>query len=351
VFAVFLIGMRLALTIVRGQNQEVERSMRLLIAYDGSQCADAALDDLTHAGLPVKGEAMVISVAEVWLPPPPPSSYEILEMAETAQGAAVLERKYMASSIAVRDADALAAKAAARFQANFPAWTVKHEAVWGSPNWEIFSKASDWKADLIVVGSHGRTVLGRFLLGSISQWLLNEARCSVRVARGKIDEPDFPVRLIVGLDGSQNAEAAVEQVAARNWPDKSEVRVVVVDQPLEPTVVGEFIPTLRHSVDECNAEESEHSRKLAEDAAKKLRAKGLRANAQVETGDPKHVLVRFAEDWRADCIFLGATGLTNRVERFLLGSVAGAVAARAHCSVEIVRRKNLRDRANGNGKR
>lgn len=324
--------------------------MKLLIAYDGSRCAEAALDDLAHAGLPVKGEALVISVAEVWLPPPPPSSFEIVEMAVKVSGPIGLERKYMAGSIAVKDADALAAKAAARFQANFPEWTVKHEAVWGSPNWEIFSTATDWNADLIVVGSHGRSALGRLFLGSISQWLLNEARCSVRVARGKIDEPDFPVRLIVGLDGSRNADAALAEVAARSWPEKSEVRVVVVDQPLEPTVVGEFIAPLRDSIDENNAEESENSRKLAEDAAQKLRARGLRADALVKIGDPKHVLVKLAEDWRADCIFLGATGLTNRVERFLLGSVAGAVAARAHCSVEIVRRKNLQGNENGNGK-
>ena len=60
--------------------------MKVLIAYDGSECADSALDDLTHAGLPEKGEALVMSVAEVWLPPPPPSSLEILEMATTAKG-------------------------------------------------------------------------------------------------------------------------------------------------------------------------------------------------------------------------------------------------------------------------
>ena len=323
--------------------------MKLLIAYDGSRCAEAALDDLTHAGLPVKGEAMVISVAEVWLPPPPPSSLEIIELAVTAKGPIGLERKYMAGSEAVKDADALAAKAAARFRANFPEWIVKHEAVWGSPNWEIFSKAREWDADLIVVGSHGRSALGRFFLGSISQWLLNEARCSVRVARGKIDEPDFPVRLIVGLDGSSNAEAAVDEIAARNWPEKSEVRVVIVDQPLEPTVVGEFIPVVRQSVDEGNCEESERSRNVASAAATRLRAKGLRAEAVVKIGVPKHELVKFAEDWRADCVFLGATGLTSRVERFLLGSVAGAVAARAHCSVEIVRQKSVPGKANGNG--
>lgn len=59
--------------------------MKLLIAYDGSRYADAALDDLTHAGLPTKGEAWIISVAEVWLPPPPPSSLEIVEMSVKAK--------------------------------------------------------------------------------------------------------------------------------------------------------------------------------------------------------------------------------------------------------------------------
>lgn len=323
--------------------------MKVLIGYDGSECADAALDDLAHAGLPTTAEALVMSVAEVWLPPPPPSSYEIVEMAAVAKGPMALERKYMASSQAVKDCSDLAAKAAARVQAKFPDWKVEHESVWGSANWELFSRAKGWKADLIVVGSHGRSALGRLFLGSISQWLLNEAPCSVRVARGVLDEPDFPVRLIVGLDGSTNAELALQEVASRNWPEKSEVRVIVMNQPLEPTVVGTFIPAVTESVDESNREEMKHSRELADAAVKILRARGLRAEPWLMQGDPKHALVDAAEQWRADCIFLGATGLTSRMERFVLGSVAAAVAARAHCSVEIVRKHKVGRKSNGNG--
>lgn len=325
--------------------------MRVLIAYDGSKCADAALDDLTHAGLPEKGEALAMSVAEVWLPPPPPSSYEVVEMATTAKGPLELERKYMAASQAVQDADGMAAKAATRFQANFPEWKVKHESVWGSPNWELFAKAEEWKADLIVTGSHGRTALGRLFLGSISQWLLNEARCSVRVARGKLDEPDFPVRLLLALDGSRNAEKALAQIMARNWPAKSEVRVVTVDQPLELTYVGGMAPPLRQSVDSINESEHKNSQRFVDAAARKLKSAGLRAMADVLEGDPKKILVQVAEEWRADCIFVGATGLTNRFERFLLGSTAAAVASRAHCSVEVVRTRRRKRKANGNGNR
>lgn len=324
--------------------------MRLLIAYDGSECADAALDDLTHAGLPEKGEALVISVAEVWLPPPPPSSYEILGMGTATQAPLDVHRKYIAASKTVKDAEGMAAKAAARFQANFPNWKIKHEAIWGSPNWELFAKAEEWKADLIVVGSHGRSALGRLFLGSISQWLLNEARCSVRVARGKLDEPDFPARLLLALDGSRNGEKALEQIIARDWPAKTEVRVVTVDQPLEMTYVGDVAPLLRKSVESFNKAEHKKSQRLVDAAVRKLKSAGLRAMAGVFEGDPKKVLIQIAEQWRADCIFVGATGVTDRFERFLLGSTAAAVAARAHCSVEVVRTRRRKRKPNGNGK-
>lgn len=324
--------------------------MKVLIGYDGSQCADSALNDLTHAGLPEKGDAEILTVAAVWLPPPPPSSLEVVEMATTSRSPLELEQKYVAASKAVHHAGDMAAHAAGIFKSNFPNWKVTHEGLWGSASWELFSRSEQFKADLIVVGSHGRSALGRFFLGSISQWLLNEARCSVRVARGKVDEPDFPVRLLLGLDGSRHAEKALEEIAARNWPDKSEVRVVTVHQPLEPTYAGEMFFPLKESIEEINRKEQRKARRLVDTAAKQLCARGLRATGHVLNGEPKHALVRMAEEWRADSIFLGATGLTNRLEKFLLGSTASAVAARAHCSVEIVRRRRQPRKTNGNGK-
>ena len=44
--------------------------MRILSAYDGSESADQGIDDLQRAALPTKADALVVSVAEVWLPPP-----------------------------------------------------------------------------------------------------------------------------------------------------------------------------------------------------------------------------------------------------------------------------------------
>ena len=55
----------------------------------------------------------------------------------------------------------------------------------GSPKQAILQEAEKFDADLIVVGSHGRGAVRRFLLGSISQSVALHAKCSVEIARKK----------------------------------------------------------------------------------------------------------------------------------------------------------------------
>jgi nucleotide-binding universal stress UspA family protein len=80
----------------------------------------------------------------------------------------------------------------------------------------------------------------------------------------------------------------------------------------------------------------EATRRMLESFAKELREKHKDVTCRVLAGDPKHVLVKEAESWKADCIFVGARGLTH-LKRFFMGGVSTAVAARAHCSVEVAR--------------
>jgi nucleotide-binding universal stress UspA family protein len=312
--------------------------MKILIAYDGSECADRALDDLCWAGLPREAEALVMTVSEVWLPPPPPSSYEIMEQAANARSAAELQRNYEQDSPAVEEARALAVKACAEVRARFSGWHARAEACCGSPAWDIIRRSNEWGADLIVVGSHGRSALGRFFLGSVSQKVVTEAPASVRVARGgRIDEPDTPVRVLLGVDGSHGAALAVGEVARRAWPPGSEALVVVVDDPLTENLVGRIIPPVARWVERDEREERAWVRQLANRAANELRAAGLDASAKIVEGDPRRMLVETAEGWGADSVFVGSTGASSRFEKFLLGSVSAAVVARAHCSVEVVR--------------
>jgi nucleotide-binding universal stress UspA family protein len=324
------------------------KKLKILIAYDGSDCAEAALDDLQRAGMPQLAEALVMAVTEIWLPPPAPSTYEILALANAVYVPADMTRVYAQGSQALDEAQGLADRAAVRLRANFPDWQITAQACVGSPTRELIRQADEWQPDLILVGSHGRSMVGRLVLGSVSQGALTHARCSVRVARGRVEEPGTPVRMVIGVDGSPGSAAAVSEVASRSWPSVSEVRLVAVNDPLTPTFVGRFIPPVGKMIEETNQVEREWLKQVLENSCDQLRQSGLRVSSEIREGNPKLSLVEAAESWGADCIFVGSLGFSNRFERFLLGSVSAAVAARAHCSVEVVR---LRKNTGGNDER
>ena len=199
----------------------------------------------------------------------------------------------------------LAEQAGARVRATFPAWEVSVEAVTGLPAEVIISKAAGSGADLVVLGSQGRSKLGRLILGSVSHEVLAQAPCSVRVARSRREPGEAPPRIIVGVDGSPRAEAAVRAMEARAWPPGTEMRVIAVHDPLRPTIVGKIIPSVAGWTAEVNQAERGQVRELAEDAARRRRAEGVAVSPLVKTGDPKAILLDEAEAWAADSIFLG----------------------------------------------
>ena len=313
---------------------------KILIAYDGSESADAALYDLQRAGLPDEASALVVSVAESWFPPPPPSSYASVEppFAENGYDTDNANLKVKRTDLLV-EAQKLADKAASWTQTNFPRWDVNAESLYGSPASELLAKSDQWNPDLIVAGSHGRSAIGRLFLGSISHKLVTEATCSVRVGR-PTDNQDSGVRVLVGVDGSNGAAEAARVVSDRKWPKGTEIRFVAVYDPVTPTMAGLVVPKVVHWVDEENQATVQLALKMVEALEKKFRSNNLSTSHLVVAGEPKRVLLDEAHRWRADCIFVGARGL-SRINRFLLGSVSAAVAARAHCSVEVIRSTEL----------
>ena len=310
--------------------------MKALIGYDGSDCAVAALADLRRAGLPREAEATIITVSEVWLPPPP--SYEIVAVATARSGFNPVFMQSALGAAPVTQARALALEAKNRLQECFPAWEIKAEDSTGSPAREILKKADELQPDLIIVGSQGHSGLGRFLLGSVSHKVVNEAHCSVRVARGTVWKDAAPVRILLGLDGSPASEAAVQTVATRVWPLASEARIVTVVDPLKPATPNHVVPPIAKWISGERQSKPPWVAEFVEAALKKLRAAELIVSSKIEEGDPKRLLITDAEEWGAECIFIGASCSPHTpFEKFLLGSVATAVVMRARCSVEVVR--------------
>ena len=314
--------------------------MKILIAYDGSQCAEAALDDLVRAGLPEAGEFLVMSVAEVWLPPENLRQQWEAENPDSDYLNEINRKHDRKSKETIAESQTLANHAADRLRRMFPGWTVSAEAASGSPAWEVLSKAADFKPALIVAGSQGRSALGRFFLGSISQKILTEAHCSVRVARGRVEVDPTPVRVVIGFDGSKGAQAAVEAVAGRHWREGSEFRLVTATDEAAPSTFDRFVsPTAVQWLEDETKSKIEWMEKIAAPALQILKDANCAATLQTVAGDPKKILVEEATRWNADAIFVGANRFGSRIERFLLGSVSAAVAARAHCTVEVVRKQ------------
>lgn len=142
--------------------------MKILLAIDDSKFSRAAAKFI-RAFAPPRSQIRVLHVLE------PPS--------------ALIERGMSASNDALRTiwrqqeqaAQTLTTETAALFRPRKLA--VKPLVVQGDPRSRIVDVAAEWKADLIVVGSHGRKGLERFLMGSVSDAVVHHAPCSVTVVR------------------------------------------------------------------------------------------------------------------------------------------------------------------------
>jgi len=195
--------------------------MKVLIAYDGTECSDAAIVDLRRAGLPAMLEASVLCVAEI-----SPQLAAVPYGASIGSPGSISEAMECEDSAGrlVEEAQALTEQVCQRLHADFPGWHIDTESWLDSAGSAIIRKAHAWKPDLIVVGSHGRSGISRFVLGSVSQHVLNHVNCSVRISRHHLHSQERIIRLLIGVDESANSAAMVRTVAARNWPAKTEAR-------------------------------------------------------------------------------------------------------------------------------
>jgi nucleotide-binding universal stress UspA family protein len=150
--------------------------MKILIAVDGSECSDVAVEEVAKRPWPSDSVMRIISVAET-LPLEvlslPPRYREDIERAARHRAETIVER----AIARLRDSDA-------RFL------PISSTVVIDSPKDAIIEESEHWGADLIVVGSHGYRGPGRALLGSVSQAVATQAKCSVEIARRRRVDDD-----------------------------------------------------------------------------------------------------------------------------------------------------------------
>jgi universal stress protein A len=147
--------------------------MKILLAIDESECSDAAVDAVLAQFPPNGSEVRVLHVDE-W-PKGMPISLAFAEGAGVARSVLSVHEEFRLR------AEGLMSRAVARLKA--AAFRASSQTRCGDARREILDCAAEWHPDVIVLGSHGRTGLNRFLLGSVSESVVRHAPCSVEIVR------------------------------------------------------------------------------------------------------------------------------------------------------------------------
>lgn len=183
----------------------------------------------------------------------------------------------------------------------------------------IVGQAEERSADLVVVGTHGRSGFDRFLMGSVAERVVRRAPTNVLVARGRHIWPAR--RLLVPIDFSPAANHAVEVALLNAHPG---AQIVL----LHCWVVGDFAEeALRSGV-------AQHARQQGEALVERHRRAGLELSFELLESPAAAGILKRLDDNSFDAVVMGNRGL-GAIKRIVLGSVAEQVVRYASLPVMI----------------
>jgi nucleotide-binding universal stress UspA family protein len=145
--------------------------MKILVAIDDSTFSDAAIASVTERNWPEGSIFKLLSVVEPFHPEYAGWHTNYMPVAVEAQKELVEAAKTLVNQKVKKLTEA--------FGRQFVLAEVREGYVTDT----ILEAAKEWPADLIVVGSHGRTGITRLLLGSVSEAVVSQAPCSVEIVK------------------------------------------------------------------------------------------------------------------------------------------------------------------------
>jgi len=291
-----------------------DRAMKILVPLDGSILAEEAIDTAINLAAGGPFSLSLLRATEVHgLPVADPIDAQVRAVREAEE--------YLAS---VRDR-----------LARHGITDVDTSAWYGQAAPAILEGARVKKAELIVMSSHGRSGLGRLILGSVAESVLRRARVPLCIVHGPgTASTELPAwqsqgankrwtthrRVLVALDGSPAAETILPFVLGFAGPLGLDVTLLRVNVPVRPTIVeGTALAMLEDpETDQIDAEE--YLAPLAVD----LRRRGLRVTTRVRSGPAAEEILKAASESKVDLIAMTTHGRSG-LERLILGSVAESV--------------------------
>ncbi|SDY20690.1 universal stress protein [Halobellus clavatus] len=271
---------------------------RILVPLDGSESAMPALEH--GISLAVEADATVHLVAVV-------DPYGLSSVAERSEVEAELEEAVTDAAARVQDAGA----------------TVRTAVESGFPHEELLSVVDREGIDLIAMGTHGRTGLDRYVLGSVAEKLVRLSPVPVLTVREDATGERPYRNVVVPTDGSDAA------VPAERWGVGLADRFGAGVRALSVVPVG----PVRSS--ETTAALEEAATAAVERVTSRATEAGVESSQVIEHGVPHRKILDVCERTSADLVVLGTHGRTG-VERFVLGSVAEKVVRLSEMPVLVV---------------
>ncbi len=317
---------------------------RILVGLDGSELAEAALPLAERLARASNADLLLVRAISVdrtgepfvdvdptLLPTAPAVSWE-KRVDDTASTTPMLQ-----------EAAAYLEGIAARLNRNGFGCEVVVTA--GDPTGVLLDETRRLGADMIVVGTHARSELGRVIYGSVAETVLARSSVPVLMVRSTrttrpetTDETASPI--IVPLDGSPVAEAALPWAIDLARLLAVKLHLVRVVRPAV-VVVGDELAGL----DVASAVVPEEvDERLAADylnaTAESTRRQGIRTTTEVVVGQAWFAIARAAQEQQAALIVMATHGRTG-VARALLGSVAMRILHHSDVPALLVRPSGL----------
>lgn len=211
---------------------------------------------------------------------------------------------------------------------------VRMQVVHGAAAEAILRAADDEQADLIVMSTHGRSGLGRWLYGSVADAVLRETTRPIVLVSAACERDwsiEGPFRLLVALDGSALAEQALAVTGDVADALRAEVVLLRVVESADgfPALATTYIPV-------TSLEGMSEAQRYLDGISTVPSLAGCTVSTQVEEGDPAATIATVAREHKVDLIVM-ATHARGGLARLTMGSVATATLHRATVPMLFVR--------------
>jgi nucleotide-binding universal stress UspA family protein len=317
----------------------------ILVPLDGSPFSERALSVATALSRTTGGKLVLVRAASASALPGAHSAdlqgrqiqKEDLFISADAGGAGRPAAQIRAIEEAERYLEGIAGRLAERgFQA-------KIAVPYAAAAEGILTEIDVQRADLVVMCTHGRSGLGRWIYGSVAEEMLAHSPMPVLLVRPTgapvtLSPEPGQSRLLVPLDGSAFAEAALSHAATLAQALGGSILLVyAVAPPVRPYNELMAIPAdIDKAFDELIGEERERAQHYLAGVGEHLLQDGLSVETVVCNGAPADTILEQAVATSARLIIMATHGRTG-LKQLLLGSVAHEVVHRALLPVLLVR--------------